>query len=288
MSYFPDVKSASEVLTLFGELNVWTLQDLDEVSDNKINKSKLPIQMEARKMLLDFKLGNGTLNNYVFAVDVEVGPTMLSKSNFGVVTNGIYKDTKVALKQIDCNNEDLADVWKEVVIHQSFGANHDNILRFIGYSISKDHKFFIFTKSMENGSLLNLLQTTDPQYNVRQKFLMTIQIVNGMKFLESIHIIHRDLAVQNVLISFQNGSLKLKIVDFGLSKQDNYKLRANSKISLEWTVPEVINHRKYPHKSDVWSFEVTFWEILRDGQHSPLNFMSTNSLQITWRHLERK
>ncbi len=72
--------------------------------------------------------------------------------------------------------------------------------------------------------------------------------------------------------SFQNGSLRLKIVDFGLSRQDNYKLRTNFKISLEWTAPEVINHRKYTHKSDVWSFEVTFWEILRDGQHPPLKF----------------
>jgi hypothetical protein len=47
--------------------------------------------MEARKMLLNFKLGNGTLNNYVFAVDIEVGPTMLGKGNFGVVTDGIYR-----------------------------------------------------------------------------------------------------------------------------------------------------------------------------------------------------
>ncbi len=189
-----------------------------------------------------------------------------------VLSPTAFTGIKVALKQIDCNNEDLADVWKEVVIHRFFGANHDNILRFIGYSISKNHKFFIFTQLMENGSLLNLLQTTGPQYIVRQKFLMTIQIANGMNFLESIRIIHRDLAVQNIFISFQNGSLRLKIVDFGLSRQDNYKLRANSKISLEWAAPEVINHRKYTHKSNVWSFEVTFWEILRDDQHPPLKF----------------
>jgi serine/threonine protein kinase len=125
---------------------------------------------------------------------------------------------------------------------------------------------------MENRSLLNLLQTTGPQYNVRQKFLMAIQIANRMKFLESIRIIHRDLAARNIFISFQNGSLVLKIADFGLSKQDDYKLRANFKISLEWTAPEVINHRKYTHKSNVWSFGVTFWEILRDSQHPPLKF----------------
>ncbi len=68
-------------------------------------------------MLLDFKLGNRTLKDYVFAVDVVVGPEIFGRGNFGIVTNGIYKGTKIALKQIDCNNEDLADVWKEIAIH---------------------------------------------------------------------------------------------------------------------------------------------------------------------------
>ncbi len=78
---------------------------------------------------------------------------------------------------------------------------------------------------------------------------MAIQIANRMKFLEAIHIIHRDLAARNVLISFQNGSLRLKIADFGLSRQDNYKLRASSLISIGWAAPEVINERKYPTRA---------------------------------------
>jgi serine/threonine protein kinase len=94
-----------------------------------------------------------------------------------------------------------------------------------------------------------LLETTGPQYTIRQKFFMAIQIANRMKFLEAIHIIHRDLAARNVLISFQNGSLRLKIADFGLSRQDNYKLRASSLISIGWAAPEVINERKYPTRA---------------------------------------
>merc|ERR1712048_832494 len=71
------------------------------------------------------------------------------------------------------------------------------------------------------------------------------QIANGMAYLSSKSIVHRDLSARNILISSDS---RLKVSDFGLSRvvddQLVYASSASRKLPIRWMSPESILHLK--------------------------------------------
>lgn len=79
--------------------------------------------------------------------------------------------------------------------------------------------------------------------------------------------IHRDLALRNVLVTTDAGVIYVKISDLGLATSDTYyysKIESHSLLPIRWAAPEVLQRRKFSPKSDVWALGVTFWEVFTD------------------------
>jgi len=112
---------------------------------------------------------------------------------------------------------------------------------------------------------------------------MTRQAAAGMLHLEDSHIIHRDLALRNLLVgNAVDGGYLIKISDFGLSRSiENayYKTHDNS-IAVKWCAPEVLEYGTHTSKSDVYSFGILLWELFSFGKLPFAEYTNDNARMI--------
>ncbi|XP_047141238.1 mitogen-activated protein kinase kinase kinase 3 isoform X2 [Hydra vulgaris] len=102
---------------------------------------------------------------------------------------------------------------------------------------------------------------------------MSYQILDGLSYLHSKKIIHRDLKCANILLDL-NGNCK--IADFGISKKIE-TIRSQTGCNTytgtyHWMAPEVLRQVKYGNKADIWSFGCTVFAMLLKN--------------LPWSHLE--
>jgi len=122
---------------------------------------------------------------------------------------------------------------------------------------------------LSEGSLEKLLQTKKDEINQSDLLSMSQQALFGMEYLESSHIIHRDLALRNLLVGRdQEGKYIVKVADFGMSRAiDKGYYRTTSKVMpIRWSAPEFIEYGISTSKSDVWSFGICLWELFSYGK----------------------
>ena len=102
----------------------------------------------------------------------------------------------------------------------------------------------------------------------------TINLLETLEFLHSKNIVHRDLKLENIMMTSEN-NYDFKIIDFGLSYED-CGFRDDKCGSPGYIAPEMFSKSKYNYKIDIFSSGVILY-ILLLGTHP---FGSKNTEEI--------
>ncbi|EDQ89823.1 uncharacterized protein MONBRDRAFT_16866, partial [Monosiga brevicollis MX1] len=126
------------------------------------------------------------------------------------------------------------------------------IIDYYGVFFAED-KIHICTEFMDGGSLDRYGQLPEPVLGV-----IVFQVLQGLEYLASIKIMHRDLKPQNILLNTQG---QVKICDFGVSRQLERSVTATFVGTNAYMAPERVLNQPYDARSDVWSLGISTFEL---------------------------
>lgn len=190
------------------------------------------------------------------------------------VYKGMYRHTNVAIKVLKANSQSSQKEFEREV-ETMVKLRHPNLVLFMGASIEKE--LCIVTEFCFGDTLFHLLhETVQVQLSYRQQLKMAKDTAQGMAFLHSSNIIHRDLKSLNLLlegsVQSENDRVHVKITDFGISRTVDEGVLTGQMGTCHWMAPEVLSNQPYGFPADIYSYGVVLWEIFaRETPYKGMN-----------------
>ncbi|KAL2348660.1 hypothetical protein Fmac_002660 [Flemingia macrophylla] len=184
----------------------------------------------------------------------------VGSGSFGDLYRGTYCSQDVAIKVLKperISTDMLREFAQEVYIMRKI--RHKNVVQFIG-ACTRPPNLCIVTEFMSRGSLYDFLHKQRGVFKLPSLLKVAIDVSKGMNYLHQNNIIHRDLKTANLLMDENE---VVKVADFGVARvQTQSGVMTAETGTYRWMAPEVIEHKPYDQKADVFSFGIALWELL--------------------------
>ena len=205
----------------------------------------------------------------------------LGEGSFGICYSCISKENKkeyamkiISKEKLKTKNMLCHLAKSEIKIQQKLDSS--KIVKIKEY-IENNHNIFIIQELCRNNSLSTLLKKRGylTEFEVQN---YTFQLIQGLNYLHSNKIIHRDIKTNNLLL---DEKLELKIGDFGLSKELNEGQRLKDKLGTKhFMAPEIwnISEKGYSFEADIWSLGIVIYNLLTG--HLPFRVIDDDGSNI--------
>ena len=137
--------------------------------------------------------------------------------------------------------------------------NHKNIVKYFEHFENEKH-FFIVMENICGGNLLNAINKMSKFSEAIAKNIFK-QLIETIKYLHSIGIVHRDVKPDNILLELDS---TIKLCDFGVSKEvKEGQLLTDSCGTPAFVAPEILKDSPYnPYMTDIWSSGVVLYAMI--------------------------
>lgn len=206
------------------------------------------------------RLNTGKLAENYFIKD------KLGKGNFAVVRRVIRKidGQEFAAKIISkkhLSDQEVHELTNEVqVLSQCY---HPNIVRLVDFIDTPRH-LYIVLEILTGGELFDRIIARG-KFTEHQAADITKQLADALAYLHRNGIVHRDLKPENILYEGKNINSRIKITDFGLSRDTTRNPNKALKTACGtpgYVAPEILKAQVYDEGVDLWSVGVIIYILL--------------------------
>jgi len=178
----------------------------------------------------------------------------------------------VAVKRVLSHLAQNQDFIKMFIREARLAAllQHPNIVQILDFG-KIDDSYFIAMEFVRGQNLAQLMSNINQGMDVDQAVFIISQVCMGLehshrkkddKTGELLHIVHRDVSPQNVLVSMEG---EVKLNDFGISKANAEPSFTRAGVipgKFSYWSPEQSQGENVDHRADIYALGVVFYEIL--------------------------
>ena len=192
----------------------------------------------------------------------------LGSGSYGSVykAKNLVMDNIVAIKMIEKVQENMIDdleIKNEVNILKAL--SHPNIVKIYEFFDTAIY-YYIVTEYCKNGELFSYITNV---YNETQLAVLFYQVFSGLCYLHEKKILHRDLKLENLMVSEKEKDIVtgeeyfwIKIIDFGTAKIFQKNKTEKTVIGSSYYIAPEVLRQKYNEKCDTWSVGVILFMTL--------------------------
>ena len=192
----------------------------------------------------------------------------LGSGSYGSVykAKNLIMDNIVAIKAIEKVQDNMIDdleIKNEIDILKTL--SHPNIVKIYEFFDTALY-YYLVTEYCKKGELFAYITNV---YNERQLSILFYQVFSGLCYLHEKKILHRDLKLENLMISEIEKDIVtgeeyfwIKIIDFGTAKIFHKNKTEKAVIGSSYYIAPEVLKQKYNEKCDTWSVGVILYMTL--------------------------
>jgi len=190
--------------------------------------------------------------------EIEMEADPFNCGAYGEVHHAKWHEEEVVLKVIKLIRDKDREAAKNeyTLTHR---LHHFNVIELFGITHVTQRQLGIVMEKATHGSLDRWIG----KLRVASMKKIASGIVDGLKYVHSEHVIHRDIKPQNILMFGPEDDMIPKIADFGVSKiiDTVRKTHTRERGTFLYWAPEVQYGMKYGFSADIYSLATVLFEI---------------------------